>query len=249
VRHLGDPAATGTLVEVAYLRGDALRTVRAKSVILACWHSMIPYICTELPAEQREALAYEVKVPIVYTNVLLRNWTAFQKLGISGAHCPGSYHTSVNLDMPVSVSGYQCSHKPEEPIVVHMVRTPNMPGLAARDQHRAGRLELLDTPFATFELKIREQLTRMLGAGGFDAERDVRAITVNRWPHGYAYQYNSLFDQFWLEGKETPCERGRKPFGRIAIANADAAAYAYTDAAIDQAHRAVGDILALSKHA
>jgi spermidine dehydrogenase len=38
----------------------------------------------------------------------------------------------------------------------------------------------------------------------------------------------------------------RKPFGRIAIANSDAAAYAYTDAAIDQAHRAVREVLSLA---
>ena len=72
---------------------------------------------------------------------------------------------------------------------------------------------------------------------------DILAITVNRWPHGYAYQYNSLSDPFWLEGGEPPCVVARQRMGRIAIANADAAAYAYTDAAIDQAHRAVHEIL------
>jgi spermidine dehydrogenase len=106
-------------------------------------------------------------------------------------------------------------------------------------------MELMTTKFETYERKIRDQLSRMLGGYGFDAADDIRAITVNRWAHGYAYQYNSLFDPFWLEGAETPCERGRKPFGRIAIANADAAAYSYTDASIDQAHRAVTEILSL----
>jgi spermidine dehydrogenase len=84
----------------------------------------------------------------------------------------------------------------------------------------------------------------VLRGGGFDAARDVRGITVNRWPHGYAYQYNSLWDPFWLEGGEPPCLVARRPFGRIGIANADAAAYAYTDAAIDQAFRAVREVLA-----
>jgi len=128
--------------------------------------------------------------------------------------------------------------------VLHLMRTPCKPGLPARDQHRAGRMELQGTPFATFEREIRDQLGRILGPGGFDPARDIRAITVNRWAHGYAYQYNSLFDPFWLEGGETPCVTGRKPFGRIAIANADSGAYAYTDGAIDQAHRAVGEVLA-----
>ena len=88
-------------------------------------------------------------------------------------------------------------------------------------------------------------MNAMLGGGGFDAARDITGIAVHRWPHGYAYQYNSLFDPFWLAGKEGPCVAARQPFGRIAIANSDAAAYAYADAAIDQAHRAVQEILTL----
>jgi spermidine dehydrogenase len=244
VKHRGDPA-TAREVEVAYVRGGVLGSVRAERCILACWNGMIPYLCPELPEPQREALAYGTKVPIVYTNVLLRRWTAFTRLGVSNAYAPGSFHSEVALDLPVSIGKYRFSRGPEEPIVVHMGRTPCSPGLPARDQHRAGRYELLETSFETFERKIRDQLARMLGGGGFDPARDIAAITVNRWPHGYAYQYNSLFDPFWLEGGELPCVAGRKPFGRIAIANADADAYAYTDAAIDQAHRAVQELLAL----
>jgi spermidine dehydrogenase len=243
VRHRGE-AATAPDVEVTYARGGKLRTVRGKKCILACWHTVMPYICPELPEPQKKALAYGVKVPIVYTNVLVRNWTPFQKLGVNHVYAPGSYHSSVNLDLPVSLGSYQCPRTPEEPILLHLMRTPCRPGLPARDQHRAGRIELQTTTFATFEREIRDQLGRILGPGGFDAARDIRAITVNRWPHGYAYQYNSLFDPFWLEGGEPPCVTGRKPYGRIAIANADSGAYAYTDGAIDQAHRAVGEVLA-----
>ena len=124
-----------------------------------------------------------------------------------------------------------------------MVRTPCRPGLPEPDQHRAGRVELLGTSFAIFEEKIRDQLDRMLGPGGFDPARDITAITVNRWPHGYAYEYNPLFDPDWSKGA-APHEVGRARFGPIAIANSDSAAAAYTDAAIDQAHRAVKELLA-----
>ena len=230
-------------VDVSYVRNGKLQTVHASKCILACWSSVIPYLCPDLPEKQKEDLAYEVKVPLLYTNVAINNWKAFEKAGINSAYCPGSYHSWLNLDLPVSIGKYKCSQTPEEPIVIHMMRTPCSPGLSARQQHRAGRLELLNTKFETIESNIRDQLNRIVGSSGFDAARDIRAITVNRWAHGYAYQYNSLFDPFWLEGKETPCERARKPFGRIAIANADAAAYAYTDAAIDQAYRAVSEIL------
>ena len=158
-------------------------------------------------------------------------------------HAPGSYHTGVNLNLPVSIGDYRFARGPEEPIVVHLAKAPCRPGLPAREQHRAGRTELLTTSFPTFERNIRDQLARMLGPSGLDPARDIAAITVNRWPHGYAYQYNSLFDPFWLENGETPCMVARRPFGLVAIANSDAAAYAYTDAAIDQAFRAVQEIL------
>lgn len=242
VAHRGDPASAKT-VDIAYVRQGRLQSVTARQCVLACWHVVIPYICTELPASQKTALSFAVKVPLVYTNVLLRNWTSFQKLGISAVYSPGSFHSEMSLDLPVSLGEYRCTRNPEEPIVVHMQRVPTHPGLPSRDQHRAGRLDLYNTAFEIFERNIRDQMTRTLGAGGFDPARDIAAITVNRWPHGYAYEYNSLWDPFWLNGGEQPCVAARKPFGRIAIANSDAGAYAYTDSAIDQAHRAVSELL------
>jgi spermidine dehydrogenase len=241
VRHQGDAAAAKG-VEIAYVRGGKLHTVRAKNCVLACWHVVIPYICEELPEKQKDALSSAAKVPLLYTNVAINNWTSFKKLGMNYAYAPGCYHTSMTLDLPVSIGDYQCSQQPEDPVVIHMSKTPNKPGLPSRDQHRIGRVQLYSTQFETIERSIRDQLARTLGPGGFDPARDIAAITVNRWPHGYAYEYNSLWDKFWLEGTETPCEAARKPYGRIAIANADAAAYAYTDAAIDQAYRAVQEL-------
>jgi spermidine dehydrogenase len=242
VRHLGEPA-TAREVEVAYVREGRLEAVRARRCVLACWSTVIPTICPELPAAQREALAYEMKVPIVYTSVVLRDWKAFVKARVHAIQAPGSYHTSVNLNIPVSVGDYHFAKGPEEPILLHLGRTPCRPGLPAREQHRAGRIELFTTTFETFEREIRGQLAAMLGPAGLDPARDIAGITVNRWPHGYAYQYNSLWDPFWLENGETPCMRARQPFGLLAMANSDTAAYAYTDAAIDQAFRAVQESL------
>ncbi len=233
----------GDRVEVTYSRGGKLQTVRASNCVLACWHAVIPYICEALPEKQKQALASAAKVPLVYTNVVIKSWQAFKKLGVSSVYAPGGFHSAMTLDMPVSIGAYRCPRKPDEPIVVHLMRVPCHPGLPAREQHKLGRIELFGTMFETFERKIREQMARTLGPGGFDPARDIAAITVNRWPHGYAYEYNSLWDKFWLAGGQQPCEVARQPFGRIAIANADAAAYAYTDAAIDQAHRAVGELL------
>jgi spermidine dehydrogenase len=205
---------------------------------------MIPYLCPELPATQRDALHKLVKTPLIYTSVALRNWEAFDKLKVSQVHAPGGYHSSFALNWKVDIGRYRSSASPSEPILVHMTRTPCKPnvGLSEHEQNKAGRAELLATPFAIFERNIRDQLARTLQGGGFDPARDIEAITVNRWPHGYAPEYNPLFDP------DVPDEQranviGRAKFGRIAIANSDAGGAAYTDSAIDQADRAVNELL------
>ncbi len=240
-RHVGD-SASAKQVEVVYGSNEKAYSVHAKAAVLACWNMVIPYLCPDLPAEQKQALHYGVKVPLVYTVIGLRNWTVFHKLGVRGVSCPGMYHSSMNLDLAVNMGEYTSSRSPEEPILVHMLRTPCQPGLSAREQQRAGHYELLATPFETFERSIRDQFARVLGGAGFDPARDIEAITVNRWPHGYAYEYNPLWDPDWPEGNR-PCDIARRPFGRITIANSDAAAAAYTDQAIDQGYRAVRELL------
>jgi spermidine dehydrogenase len=229
-------------VQVEYVRGGKTQTVAAKNCVLACYNGMIPYLCPELPEKQKEALSYLVKMPLVYTHVALRNWISFAKLNTHHIVAPGGYHTYTALDFPVSLGQYRFPGSPEEPAVLFMLRTPCKPGLPQREQNRAGRAELLQTPFSQFERNIRDQLSRMLGAAGFDPAKDIEGITVNRWAHGYAFAPNPLFDPDWKE-EQKPWVIGRKPFGKIAIANSDAGASAYTNVAIDQAWRAVGELL------
>lgn len=239
VRHLR-PNGTGD-VEVTYVAGGKAYTVVAARCVLACWHGVIPHICPELPIDQKKALAYGVKVPLIYTNVAVRNWTSLARQRVHEIRSPAMYWTRTEVDFPVSMGSYRFAKGPQEPVVLFMMRTPCNPGFSARDQQRLGRNELLGTPYATLEREVRSQLARMLGPGGFDPARDIAGITVNRWSHGYAYEYNSLYDPVWPPG-QAPNEIARRRHGNIAIANSDAAAYAYTNAAIDQAHRAVGEL-------
>jgi len=241
VKHVGD-VATAKEVEVTYARRNRVYVARAKNVILACWNIVIPYICQELPEKQRQDLCMAQKVPLLYTNVLLRNWTSLQKLQANAIYAPGGYHTNVDIDLPVSIGKYQYSRPPDEPMVMHLSKGACHAGLSPREQYTMGRYELFTTDFETIERKVRDQLARILSPGGFDPTLDILAITVNRWPHGYAYEYTTLWDSAILESGERPCDRARKPFGRIAIANSDAGAHAFTNAAIDQAYRAVGEI-------
>jgi len=228
-------------VQVAYVRDGKLNRAQAQHCVLACYNAMVPYLCPELPDAQKKALHYCVKAPFLYTHVAIRNWEPFQKLGIHQIMAPGAYHLYTALDFPVSIGSYKFPGRPEEPAVLFMLRTPCSPGAPRRDQYRAGRYELLGTKFETIERNIREQLQRMLGEAGFDAARDIKAITVNRWAHGYAYEYDWYSDRDLPPGPR-PNVIGRKPFGNITIANSDSAARAYTDAAIDEAWRAVQEL-------
>jgi spermidine dehydrogenase len=240
-RHLGDPASASH-VEVTYVRGGKAFTARSHGTVLACYNMMIPYLCPELPPAQKDALHQLVKTPLVYTSVALRNRQAFDNLKLHRVYAPGSYHTYFHLNPHVNIGGYRSPTSADDPILVHMVRTPCKAGLPEHDQNRLGRAELLSTTFETFERNIRDQLARTLKAGGFDPARDITAITVNRWPHGYAPEYNPLFDADVPEAQR-PHVIGRTQFGRIAIANSDSGGGAYTDSAINQGHRAVMELL------
>ncbi len=227
---------------VNYVVNGQQHKVVAKHCVLACYNMMIPYICPGLPAAQKSALAESVKIPLVYTNVALRNWRALKELGIGQCYSANMFHQLMMVDFPVSMGAYSYSQSPDEPIVLHMSSAFGARGLPPKDQFRIGRARLLSTPYATIEADLKNHLNQLLGPGGFVAERDIAAITVNRWPHGYAYGGFPLFDPEYPPG-EAPHELGRKTWGPIAIANSDAGARAYLDEAIDQAYRAVGELV------
>ena len=244
-RHVGDPDVARE-VEVTYVRGGKAEKVRARHVVMGCFNGIIPHLCPEMSDEQKVALKYGVKMPLVYTNVLIRDWKAFSNLGMSRVSAPGMYHYELEMGRSVQFGDYQPSRSPDEPMILQMTRVPCAPGRPKKEQHRVGREDLLATSFETFERNIRDQLGRMLEGGGFDAARDIEAITVNRWPHGYAYSYNTLDDPTdWalFTPDDRPCVIGSRRFGRISIANSDAAASTHSDSAIDEAHRAVREQL------
>jgi len=233
-------------VNISYVQNGSAYRVHARHCVLACYNSMIPFMCPELPAPQREALAKQVKAPMLYTNVALRNWQAWKKLGVGAVVSSGSYHVNAMLDFPVSLGAYQYVADPDDPITVHMERFFHRPneGLTEIEQRRLGRHELLATSFETIERNIRGQLADVLAGGDFDPARDIEGITVNRWAHGYSYGYDWLEDPYYedWDDERYPHVRARRPFGRITIANSDAGATAMFESAVDQAYRAVDEL-------
>ena len=241
-RHVGERGRANE-VEVTYVRDGQAHRVRGGTCVMACYNSVIPYLCPDLPEDQKEHLHMAVRRPFVAANVVVRGWQAFERLGVAQIHCPGKYFENLRLDgYSNSFGEYQTSQSPDEPVVVMLWASPIAPGLPVREQSRAGREELLTMTFETFERTIRDQMARALGEGGFDPARDIEAIFVNRWPHGYAGAGNDLYDPDWGYD-EAPWVLGRKRFGRITIANSDAAATCLTQAAFDQAHRAVQELI------
>ncbi len=237
-------------VDVDYVQYGQTRRVRGKHVILAAYNQMIPSLCPELPAAQKEALAFQEKAPIVYNNVLLRNWRAFEKLGVNQVYSPQGFCNALWLDFPVSMGGYAFTSDPDQPILLHAVYSPNQPGqgLNMREQFRLGRREIYRLELSDYRRAIRDQLAGALGSAGFDPERDIAEITVNRWPHGYAYTYNSLYDDpSWSASGTGPHLAARAPHHRISIANSDSHANAYLDSAIDAGLRAVEEQLPAGK--
>ncbi|MDH2416160.1 NAD(P)/FAD-dependent oxidoreductase [Nocardioides sp. CER19] len=234
-------------VEVSYMNDGKLLTVRAKHVILALNNNLIPYLTDELGAAQANALKNAKRMALSYATVQIKNWTAFTKLGISGARYVSGYWDSMSLDFPVSIGKYKFPQDPHKPILVHLGSAAAVPSddpwkpKHPTDQSADGRRELLATGFAGMERELRKQLQEVLGPGGFDAAEDIEAITINRWAHAYAYQYCVPFEIFWPHGP-FPNHVARERFGNVAIANSDSAPRAYVDAAVDMAYRAVREL-------
>jgi len=236
----------GAAADVTYVSNGKVHRVRARHAVYAGYHSMLPHICQELPTEQKDAIGYATKVPLVYISIAIRNWKAWEKLGIHSVVCaqPSLMH-SFGMDFPVSMGGYDYTSKSDQPTILHGTWCPAVPdqGLTSIEQHIQGRRNLYEMSFDDFEDKIVSQLSGALSGGGFDPGKDIAGITVNRWPHGYAYEYNELFDDPSFGPEKGPHLVARKQIGRISIANADASAYAYINGAIDAADRAVNEQL------
>ncbi len=235
-------------VNVVYINNGKSYRVVGRHVVMACYNNMLPHLCPELPIEQKEALNYATKIPLVYMSIAVRNWRAFSNLGFHSITIPQpKLMHSFGLDFPVSMGDYNFPQNPNQPTILHGTYVPTDPdkGLSAKEQAIKGRRQLYEISFAQFEHDIIEQMQGSLKGGGFDAERDIAGITVNRWPHGYAWEYNDYSDPAEYNPYNGPHIKGRARIGRISIANSDASAYAYVDGAIDAADRAVNEQLKL----
>jgi len=237
-----DNRGAGTVVN--YVTAGEVLQVHGKHCVLACYNNIIPSVCPQLPEAQKAALAQCIRRPMLIMNVALRNGQALQKSGISGAYLPGGLCQTMTLVTGVNVGDYHPQWRPEDTCVVQFygaVGAPQPEGLTISQQNQAGRAHLLEMGFEDFEREIRRTMVGIWGPSGFDPAKDILAIMIDRWPHGYARDHIDLEDPAW-NTEPYPNVTGRQPFGHIAIANSDAGADAYTHIAFDQAWRAVQEL-------
>ena len=230
-------------VKITYVRAGKTHAVSADHCIMACYNNALPYLCPDMADAQVDALGYAIKVPLVYTKVLVPDWKRFAEIGTGFIYYPTGFYKQAEFAYPVSFPNYAGSMEPDQPMVLHMCHSPWVPDIQGPDQWREGRRRILSTPFSEYEHHVKTQLGGALAGYDFDPDRDITAITVNRWPHGYAYNPTLIWEPEYRSEAEKPWVIGRQPIGRIHIANSDAGAGADTNTAITQANRAVSEIL------
>ena len=232
-------------VDITYVRKHDVHTIRADKCILACYNSAIPYLCSELPKKQVDGLKYNVKIPLTYTKVMIPSWKVFADLGLDFVYYTDAFYKQVELAYPVSIGDYKFNKSPDDSMVLHMCHSHHSKDIKGPDQWREGRRRLLSTPFSVYEGHVKDQLDSALGGGGFDSDRDISAITVNRWPHGYSYSNDLIWEPDWENEESKPWVIGRQQYGRISIANSDAGASADTNSAITHGIRAAQEALSI----
>ncbi len=222
----------GRRVAVYYTQPDGrVQRVTARGVIVAAWGMAAKHIVPELPAEQKSAVEQYRYCSALYINVLLRHWRPIADIGAFQMQWPDGYCTWMHVSDPLLVGDYQPEYHPDKPTVLSMYKYLYTPGLPPSDQMKLGRYEMESKSFGDYEREIRSELNHALGPWGFDAAKDILAITVNRWGHGYNFFQPT-------PGEKPPYEVGRRRVGRISFAGADAGGSPWTQAALQQGRRA-----------
>jgi len=229
-------------VDIVYVRGGKPFKVSAKHTVLACYNMMIPYLCPEIPEAQKRALSYNVKIPYLAVNVLLRTGKPVLELGAASFHCPEEFFGEV-LACGRDFGAHKQSLNESDPVALYLIDNvlDGTKNQHIKERYRLGRRRMLTMSFEDLEAKIREQLAGMFATTSFDVNTDIIGITVNRWGHGYSYSYNSLFDPKFEKGA-APHQIARAKFGNIAIANSDAGVAAALEVAIEQGIRAADEL-------
>jgi spermidine dehydrogenase len=241
VQHDGDPGKTNS-VNIAYLKGGAPYRVKARSVVMAGGGWTTKHIVKDLPETHRNAYAEFHRSPCMMANVAVRNWRFLYKIGMTGCRWFEGIGNYMEVRKLALTGLNDSTIDPESPIVLSLKILYSYPGLSTEAQGNQGRAEMIGTSFRDYERQIREQFTEMFASAGFNPQRDIAGIILNRWGHAYLSPQPGFF--FGRSGQPAAREILRKsPFGRIAFANTDLGGAMDHRYSILEAQRAVGQLL------
>ncbi|MCF7982167.1 MAG: NAD(P)-binding protein [Pseudomonadales bacterium] len=240
VQHEGD-SINAESVKIVYAKAGHLTAIRAKAVVMATGGWINRHVVKDLPTPIMEAYRSFHHAPMLVANVALTNWRFLYRLGITACRWQGGFGSSCNIRQPMLVGRHQPPLHPDKPVVltfyVHFAQT----GLSVRQQTAEGRTKLLMTSYRDYERQIRQQMVLLFGEVGFDPQRDIAGIILNRWGHAYVVPEPGFF--FGADGHSAPRHRIMEGFGRIAFGHSELEGFQHWGPAADQGRRAVQQVM------
>ncbi len=242
VEHDIDPARANSVTVYYQIKGKVYR-VKAKGVVSAVGGWVNKYIIQDLPGEYEDAFDQLVHGSNMVVNVALRNWKPMAKLGVSACHffTNNGLGGFCNIRRPMVFGDNQSPLDPEKPVVLTFYAGFSKPGLPAKEQAAAIRWELMSKTYADIEASVRQLLTTMFGSLGFDDEKDIAGIIVNRWGHSYVAAIPGFFHG--NNGKPALQQVITRPFGRIAFGHSEHNGIQEWFGAVEHGERAARQVL------
>jgi spermidine dehydrogenase len=223
-------------ITVIYLKDGKLDRLKTRSVVMACGSRLSRDVVFGLPSEYLEAFARFHVSPILVANVALTNWRFMYKMGFTACKWFSGFGFGCNIRKPMYVGNYRPPLHPDKPTILTFYISFHQPGLPVEEQGERGRGKLLGTSYSEFESMFLHQMKRLFSGAGFDANRDVAGIILNRWTYAYVNPQPGFY--FGKDGKPSPRDIIRKPFGRISFAHAELNGHQHWVAAVDEGRRA-----------
>lgn len=243
VHHEG-PAESAEKVQITYLNDEKMHRVTADRVVMAGQQHLNKRVVTDLPESYRAAMDEFKHSPMLTVNVALRNWKFMDNMGVASVRWfgdnMGGWFTSLRKQMVLD-GEEPMPLDPEKPTVLTLYNSFCTPGLPLHEQTVAARMQLFSLSYADVENEIRSQFTKMFGPGGFDADRDIAGITLNRQGHAYIVTPPGFF--FGKDGNPPPSDVIRQPHGRIAFAHSELMGYQMWEGAAHEGERAAKQML------
>ena len=235
ISHEG-PADSAKYVNISYHQKGVVRRIKAKTVVSAIGGWVARHIMKDLPPSMSKAYQEFHHSPILVVNIALRNWRFLDKLGISSARWFEGFGNFFSMRRPMDTGEKNQPFDPDKPTVLTFYVPFNKPGHPIAAQGAMGRAELFSKSYRDYETEIVEQMTTMFAAYGFDAQRDIAGIVLNRWGHAYISPQPGF--HFGTDGNPAPKEIIRKGYGRIQFGHSELDGYMSHTNALTEGSRA-----------